>query len=535
MSAIPSPSSSPTRATPARDAAERVVGGLPTACRRWSTRRPRSPPARRTCGTKRRAISPTASRRATRRRSRRPSPARRTCVELELVNNRLIVVSDRAARRDRRYDAQHGFAPACSPAPACTACDAARRRPCSTCRPSACACARPMSAAASASRTRSIPNGCCCCGPRGIWAARSNGSPSAARISSARRRAATTTRAARLALDADGTVSRARCRHGRRSRRLSVDRRPGQLDQRAGERDGRGLRDPGGVHGRARRLHQHRADRRLSRRRQARSQLPDRAAGRRAPRAAGPRPDRAAPAQPDRRISRIAARSAPRSIAAASPPTSTTWRGCRRPRGLCRRAGKLPRARGRLRGLGVACFSKPRAARRTSAPKSASNRTARVALVVGTQSNGMGHETAYPQIAADLLGLPIAAFRYVQADTAQVATGNGHGGARSMHMGGTALVHGGRHGAGEGPRARRAAAAGRSRTSELLRRPVHCRDGRRPRHRPAGLASRRATPPTCRTAMTRLDRRRLQYLRRLHFPQRLPRRRSRDRSRNRRA
>ena len=62
-----------------------------------------------------------------------------------------------------------------------------------------------------------------------------------------------------------------------------------------------------------------------------------------------------------------------------------------------------------------------------------------VAVLVGTQSNGMGHETAYPQIAADLLGLPIEAFRYVQADTSMVRAGNGHGGARSMHMGGAAL------------------------------------------------------------------------------------------------
>ena len=63
----------------------------------------------------------------------------------------------------------------------------------------------------------------------------------------------------------------------------------------------------------------------------------------------------------------------------------------------------------------------------------------RVALLVGTQSNGMGHETAYAQIAADLLGLPMETFRYVQADTAMVRAGNGHGGARSMHMGGAAL------------------------------------------------------------------------------------------------
>jgi aerobic carbon-monoxide dehydrogenase large subunit len=61
-------------------------------------------------------------------------------------------------------------------------------------------------------------------------------------------------------------------------------------------------------------------------------------------------------------------------------------------------------------------------------------------LVLGTQSNGQGHETSYPQIAASLLGLPIETFRLVQADTRTVRTGAGHGGARSMHQGGTALV-----------------------------------------------------------------------------------------------
>jgi carbon-monoxide dehydrogenase large subunit len=63
----------------------------------------------------------------------------------------------------------------------------------------------------------------------------------------------------------------------------------------------------------------------------------------------------------------------------------------------------------------------------------------KVSLRVGTQSNGMGHETTYRQIAADLLGLPFDSFHYVQADTAQVRAGNGHGGARSMHMGGAAF------------------------------------------------------------------------------------------------
>jgi carbon-monoxide dehydrogenase large subunit len=61
-------------------------------------------------------------------------------------------------------------------------------------------------------------------------------------------------------------------------------------------------------------------------------------------------------------------------------------------------------------------------------------------VAVGTESNGQGHETAFAQIAADRLGVPMAAIRYVQADTRAVKSGSGHGGARSMHMGGAAVV-----------------------------------------------------------------------------------------------
>jgi carbon-monoxide dehydrogenase large subunit len=97
------------------------------------------------------------------------------------------------------------------------------------------------------------------------------------------------------------------------------------------------------------------------------------------------------------------------------------------------------RTRGRLRGIGVTCFMETARGAPNEGAELRFDEDGRVALLVGTQSNGMGHETAYAQIAADLLGLPIEAFRYVQADTAIVRAGNGHGGARSMHMGGAAL------------------------------------------------------------------------------------------------
>jgi carbon-monoxide dehydrogenase large subunit len=97
-------------------------------------------------------------------------------------------------------------------------------------------------------------------------------------------------------------------------------------------------------------------------------------------------------------------------------------------------------ARGRLRGLGVGCFLETARGTPNEGAEIRFDPDGQVSLILGTQSNGQGHETSYPQIAARLLGLPIEAFRLVQADTRTVKAGAGHGGARSMHQGGTALV-----------------------------------------------------------------------------------------------
>jgi carbon-monoxide dehydrogenase large subunit len=94
---------------------------------------------------------------------------------------------------------------------------------------------------------------------------------------------------------------------------------------------------------------------------------------------------------------------------------------------------------GLLRGIGVACFLETARGAPNEGAELRFGTDDTVTILVGTQSNGQGHETSYPQIAADLLGLPLDQFRYLQADTAEIPEGNGHGGARSMHMGGAAL------------------------------------------------------------------------------------------------
>ena len=98
------------------------------------------------------------------------------------------------------------------------------------------------------------------------------------------------------------------------------------------------------------------------------------------------------------------------------------------------------RTRGRLRGLGVACFLETSRGAPNEGAEVRFEPDGSVTIAVGTESNGQGHETSFAQIASRHLGLSIETFRYVQADTRAVRSGAGHGGARSMHMGGAALV-----------------------------------------------------------------------------------------------
>ena len=62
-----------------------------------------------------------------------------------------------------------------------------------------------------------------------------------------------------------------------------------------------------------------------------------------------------------------------------------------------------------------------------------------VNVVVGTQSNGQGHETAYAQVLNDRLGVPFEKVRIVQGDTAKLKWGGGTGGSRSLTAEGMAI------------------------------------------------------------------------------------------------
>ena len=56
-------------------------------------------------------------------------------------------------------------------------------------------------------------------------------------------------------------------------------------------------------------------------------------------------------------------------------------------------------------------------------------------VLIGTQSNGQGHETAYAQVVSQYLDVPLERIKVVQGDTDRIATGAGTGASRSIPIG----------------------------------------------------------------------------------------------------
>ena len=97
------------------------------------------------------------------------------------------------------------------------------------------------------------------------------------------------------------------------------------------------------------------------------------------------------------------------------------------------------RARGRLRGLGIAnaieraAGPQPEFAEIRFAPSGTAT------LLMGSKNQGQGHETTFKQILHERLGLDPREVRYVDGDTDRVAWGMGSMGSRSTVIGGTAV------------------------------------------------------------------------------------------------
>jgi carbon-monoxide dehydrogenase large subunit len=99
------------------------------------------------------------------------------------------------------------------------------------------------------------------------------------------------------------------------------------------------------------------------------------------------------------------------------------------------------RERGRYRGLGQAVYIEQSGFPPDEFAELRFDPAGTLTVLMGSQSSGQGHQTAYSQIAAERLGLPFEKIRVLQGDTEAIGFGRGTGGSRSLPVGGAALVH----------------------------------------------------------------------------------------------
>jgi aerobic carbon-monoxide dehydrogenase large subunit len=96
-------------------------------------------------------------------------------------------------------------------------------------------------------------------------------------------------------------------------------------------------------------------------------------------------------------------------------------------------------ARGRLRGLGFAYHIKATGGAPSENVDIRFENDGTLSLITGTQTIGQGHETTFPQILAERLGVANQLISLVQGDTDLIPIGGGHGSSRATYMGGTAI------------------------------------------------------------------------------------------------
>ncbi|MVO15923.1 xanthine dehydrogenase family protein molybdopterin-binding subunit [Parasedimentitalea huanghaiensis] len=110
-------------------------------------------------------------------------------------------------------------------------------------------------------------------------------------------------------------------------------------------------------------------------------------------------------------------------------------------------------ANGKLRGLGVNCYIEAcgiapsnlvgQLGARAGLYESATvrvNATGGLVVMTGSHSHGQGHETSFPQVIADMIGIDEGMIEIVHGDTSKVPMGMGTYGSRSLAVGGSAMV-----------------------------------------------------------------------------------------------
>ncbi len=96
--------------------------------------------------------------------------------------------------------------------------------------------------------------------------------------------------------------------------------------------------------------------------------------------------------------------------------------------------------RGLLRGQGICYYIESILGDPSEGAKVVFEEDGSVSIMVGTQSNGQGHETVYAQFLSDQTGIPADRINVVQGDSDLIAKGGGTGGSRSVTTQNTATL-----------------------------------------------------------------------------------------------
>lgn len=108
------------------------------------------------------------------------------------------------------------------------------------------------------------------------------------------------------------------------------------------------------------------------------------------------------------------------------------WKGFEKRAKAARKAGKL-------RGIGLAVYIEACGGGSPEPAYVDLHKDGTASVRIGTQSNGQGHATAYAQLVAEHLDIPVEKITVLQGDTDFTPTGGGTGGSRSIPVGGAGV------------------------------------------------------------------------------------------------
>jgi len=103
------------------------------------------------------------------------------------------------------------------------------------------------------------------------------------------------------------------------------------------------------------------------------------------------------------------------------------------------RRAKAAKKQGLVRGIGLATYVEVCGTMGEETAKVELDPNGDVTVLIGTQSSGQGHQTAYAQLVAEQFGLPPERVHVLQGDTDAIKTGLGTGGSASIPSGGVSV------------------------------------------------------------------------------------------------